>query len=255
MRTAARRQAHRQEGRDHRQETHGVHEEAHPFADPDDQDARERRPHEAGTVDEKGVHRDGVRQVLGVLEHLDDEGLARRNFEAADESAEERQRDDLPDVDDAGERQDREGRRLDRRQDLARQDDPIAVPPVGQDARQRGHEERRNLPHEADDAKQHRRAREVVDEPRQGQALHPRADQRDALAEEEEAEVPVAQRTDHALASDGASPGTPPCTRRRWRWARSAVCGCRRRRSSRDRRARGPCTASLRAARRRAFRR
>ncbi len=68
-----------------------------------------------------------------------------------------------------------------------------AIEALDPDAGERAEEERDDLSGEADDAKQKRRVGEAIDEPACGEARHPGADHGDALAEEEELEVAVAQ--------------------------------------------------------------
>jgi hypothetical protein len=68
-----------------------------------------------------------------------------------------------------------------------------AVEPVNPDAGKGREEKCGNLPGKADRAQQQRRAGEAIDQPTGGDARHPGADERDALAAEEEAEVAMAQ--------------------------------------------------------------
>ena len=56
-------------------------------------------------------------------------------------------------------------------------------------------QKRGNLAAEAHRPQQQRRMRKPVDQPRRGDARHPRADQRNALAAEKEAEVAMPQRS------------------------------------------------------------
>ena len=69
-----------------------------------------------------------------------------------------------------------------------------AVDAVDDHARQWRQQERGNLPGEPDRAQQQRRFGQPVDEPRRGDAGHPRADERNALAAKEEAEIAMPQR-------------------------------------------------------------
>ena len=72
----------------------------------------------------------------------------------------------------------------------------MAIPAVEPDAGQRRQEHRRHLPGERHQPEQELGIGEPVDQPRGGQPRHPRADERDGLADEEQAEVAGAERAE-----------------------------------------------------------
>ena len=72
--------------------------------------------------------------------------------------------------------------------------DSAPVHPVGQDARKRRNKEDGNLAGEPYQAQEKRRVGQTVDEPAHGEALHPGADEGNALAAEEETIISVVQR-------------------------------------------------------------
>ena len=69
-----------------------------------------------------------------------------------------------------------------------------AIQAVDPDAGEGGKEESGNLAGETNGAEEHGRSGEPVDKPGGGDAGHPRADEGDALAAEEEAEVAMTER-------------------------------------------------------------
>jgi hypothetical protein len=71
---------------------------------------------------------------------------------------------------------------------------PAAIEAVHPNSGDRREEEGGDLPGEADDAEQKRRAGEAIDEPAGGEARHPCARQGNALLAEVGAEISVAQR-------------------------------------------------------------
>jgi hypothetical protein len=88
--------------------------------------------------------------------------------------------------------------RLHRGQDLRDHEDAMAVPAVGEHARERGQDEQRNLTRESGDAEEELGAGQAIDEPARGDARDPRADQRNALPGKEETVVAVREGTGEA---------------------------------------------------------
>src|SRR5215472_6437016 len=125
--------------------------------------------------------------------HFDDEGLAGGHVEGVDQAREERERDDFPDSDDAGEREDGQREGLKHREDLSDDDGSVAIPAVDPDAGDGSEDEGRDLAGEADDSEEDGGTGEAIDEPAGGDAGHPGADQRNALAGEEELVVAGAE--------------------------------------------------------------
>ena len=97
-------------------------------------------------------------------------------------------------LDRAGERQGRQREGQQHGGGLRGDHHAVAAVAVGHDAARRRQQEDRDLAGEADRAQQHRGAGEPVDQPGLRHVLHPRADQRDELAAEEELEVAVLKR-------------------------------------------------------------
>jgi hypothetical protein len=87
---------------------------------------------------------------------------------------------------------------LGHRQALRQHKKTAPVPPVGHNAGERAEYEGRYLPGKTDDAEHQRRVRHAVYQPTHRDMLHPRSDQRDALASEEQPEVAVTQSAEHA---------------------------------------------------------
>ena len=114
------------------------------------------------------------------------------------------------------EREGGERERLQRGERLRPHEHRALVPAVDPDAGEGREQEGRNLAREADDAEQPRGAGEAIDEPTGGDARHPGADERDALAAEEEAEVGRAERPPRVRDAAGVVAG---CGWVRWRRA------------------------------------
>ena len=96
----------------------------------------------------------------------------------------------------AGEGQRGHGERLQHHQGLGDEQQAVAVPAVHEDAGEGGQDQARHWPQKPTRPSQKedaRRAGQLEDEPGHGHLLHPGADERDALAEEEQAEVAVRQ--------------------------------------------------------------
>jgi hypothetical protein len=192
-------EAHHEQGEHDGDVAEAVDGEAVAFAHGCDDDACDGGADEAGHIDDGGVEGDGVGEVLFVRlacvggDHLDEEGLAAGHVEGVDETLEGTEGDDLVDGDDLGEGKPGHRERLDTREDLGPDEQLAAVDAVDEDTGEGCEEEGWNLSGEADQSEEKRGAGEAVDEPTGGDARHPGADKRDALAGEEEAEVTVAK--------------------------------------------------------------
>ena len=183
---------HEQRG-DDREVADAVDEEAPAFAVGSDDHAGERRADEPREIDHGRVERDGVAEVALVFDHLDHERLAAGHVECVDETLHHAEREDVGDGDAMRERERGKGERLHRGEHLRPDEDLALVQAIDPDAGEGREQEGGNLAHEADDAEQPCGAGEAVDEPAGGDAGHPGADERDALAAEEEAEVGCAE--------------------------------------------------------------
>src|SRR5262249_14305042 len=80
------------------------------------------------------------------------------------------------------------------RQRLRDDQQPVAIPSIDEDARKRRERHRRDLSAEPDDAEEEFRSGEAIDQPARGDAGDPGADERDALAAEEETVVAMSKR-------------------------------------------------------------
>ena len=189
----ARRNVHREQRRDYGNVGDRVDHEAPPLADDGDDDAGDRRPDDARGVEHRRVERDGIREIGAVGDHLDHERLSRRRVERVDHPLHHLQPDDLGHGDCVHQRQDREHERLHGGEDLRDDQDAMPVPPVDVHARERREDEQRNLSRETGDAEEQLRLRQPVDQPTRRDARQPRADQRHALAREEEPVIAVVQ--------------------------------------------------------------
>ncbi len=76
-----------------------VEEEAERGSEDADQDAGNRRTDDPGAVEDRGVERNGVGDVLAA-DHLDDERLAGGHVDRVDEAEQECQHEYMPDLDD-----------------------------------------------------------------------------------------------------------------------------------------------------------
>jgi hypothetical protein len=95
-----------------------------------------------------------------------------------------------------GQGQHRKQKRLDHRERLRDQEEPVSVRPVNDDAGERRKQEHRELADESGDAEHEGRAGEAVDQPAGSHAGDPRADDGDPLAAVVEAVVPGTERAD-----------------------------------------------------------
>ena len=106
---------------------------------------------------------------------------------------------DLPDLYDLGEDEEGEEQGLHQRQGLGDEEHAVPVRAVREDTGHGGQEKGGELPAEGHHAQQEGGIGDPVDEPAEGDPLHPGSDEGDALAVDEEAEVTVAQRPQHGL--------------------------------------------------------
>ena len=183
--------AHQLEREEHREEADGVDDEAEARADERDHDAGDGGADHARAVEEPGVERDGVLQLLRA-DHLERERLATRRVEDEHQPADGRQGVDDRERRQAGQRDDGERDRDEHRRPLGGDQQPPRVEAVDHDAGGEPEQEERDEPAERERADGEGRAGELDHEPRERDVLHPRAGERDDLAREEEPVVPVA---------------------------------------------------------------
>ncbi len=183
-----------------------------------DEQARQRGTDEAGGIDHRGVDGDGVGEIGAVADHLDHEGLAARHVKGIDDALHHAEGEDFANGDAVVEREPGERERLHHGKGLCPKKDFATVNAVDEDASEGREEEGGNLAGEANGAQKERGFRESIDEPRGGDAGHPGADERDALATEEEAEVAMTQGTPRVREVTG--PGRGSCVGDSWRHVR-----------------------------------
>ena len=121
--------------------------------------------------------------------------MAPGHVERIDQALQSGESDDFPERDDMRQRERGQGERLDGSSGLCPHQQLAAIEALDPDARKWSQRKRNNLPREAHDAKQQRRMGQAIDQPAGRQPRHPGADHGDALAEEEELEVAVSQRS------------------------------------------------------------
>ncbi len=86
-----------------------------------------------------------LERILSLLHHLHDEGLSGGVVERVDHSLKEAQRENLANGDASAEREIRERERLEHRQELSAEQDPMAAEPIDEGAADGGEEKRRDL--------------------------------------------------------------------------------------------------------------
>ena len=192
-RALARRKAHERERHQDRDVARGVQKEARRLAERGDQRPRQRRPHQARPVEDGGVERDRVREILGAR-HLHQERLPGGHVERAHQPDAAREEDDERHGDGASPHQHAEGECQESEQRLRHQQHAAARQAIGDHARDGRQAEDRQVARDRHLAEVERAALEAVDQPALRHALHPVPDERDALPHHEKAEVAVAER-------------------------------------------------------------
>ena len=206
---------HREIGGDDRDVAYAVEEERDRDVERADQQARDSRPDDPRGVELGRVEPDGVRHVLAA-DHLDGEGLAGRHVDRVVDAEENRQDQDVPDLDDAGHGQPEEDEREDHRHGLCREERLAFRQLVGDDATEQAENDDRPELGDRHQAEPQRIVRQLKDEPGLGDLLHPCPDERDELAAEEEPVVAVTEGADAVKPADGA--GWVRHRRGSWAW-------------------------------------
>lgn len=184
---------HEQERHEDCQEAQAVDEEADPLTAQTDEDPGQRRTDEPGAVEQGGVQRDGVSQVVLVLEHLHDERMPHRHVEGIHETEKEGEHEEMPDLDRPRQGEDGQDQGLQHGQDLGGYEKVVPVHAVRIDAGQGRHKQHGDLAGKPYDAQGHGGPGHPVHEPAHGGLLHPCADQGHTLAAEEKPVVPGSQ--------------------------------------------------------------
>ena len=181
------------QGPERRDEAQSVDEEAGSDADEADQQARHRRAQDPRQVEDGGVERDRVHEVLAA-DQLDDEGLPGRVVDGVHAPQQEGQCEDVPVAGDAAPHQPCQDQGEDHEHHLGREEDPALGVAVDQRARHEGQDHDGQPLHGAHDPELERTPGKPQHEPGLPDVLHPGPDQGDALAAPEDPEVPVGHR-------------------------------------------------------------
>ena len=98
---------HHQQRDDHRQKTERIQEEAPAFTDEYDGKACDGWPDDARAIEDRGIQRDGVGQIL-LADHMNKKGLSNGNVEGVHDADQKGDEDQLPGGNDMGQREDRQ---------------------------------------------------------------------------------------------------------------------------------------------------
>jgi hypothetical protein len=186
-------QANHEESAQHGQEAGRIEEEAPRDAKSGDDDGRDGGPDDASEVEAARIQGDGVGQVVA-SHQVDEHRLARRNLERGDQATHEGEPQQRPDRDAMGDCHGPEHRRLDEEADLGDADEAQLVRPVDQRAGGHREEDDGDRRRGGDEPHEEGAVGELERQPSLRHHLHPRPDQRQRLADEEDAKVSVAQQ-------------------------------------------------------------
>ena len=192
---------HHQQGGDDEEEADGVNGETDALVRDGDDYASDGWADEACAIEHHRIHGDGIAEVFLVFHQGNYEGLARGHIEGVDKAEKDGEKNNVRDADVSCEEQDCQEQGLEHRKGLGGEDDAVAVPAVGHNAREGREKEGGNLGCETDHAKEEVRAGEAIYQPGQGDLLSPGANKGENLACEEKAIVPVSQGTKNNLMS------------------------------------------------------
>ena len=167
--------AHHQQGDDQRQVGQRVEHEAPGLAGKGEHAAGDGRSDEARAVHDQRIERDRVGQVFLALDHFQQESAAARIGESVDRAEEQRDRKDVPHLDQAGEGERGEQQGLRQRQRLREHQQLAPVVAVHPHAGKRRHQQDRNLQGESGHAEHECGAGDAVHQPGDGDVLHPGA--------------------------------------------------------------------------------
>jgi hypothetical protein len=127
-------------------------------------------------VHHRRVERDGIAQVLAVLDHGQQERLARGHVEGVDHALDHAERDEPADRDVPAQGEDRKGEGLQHRHGLCDDEQVVPVRAVNEDAREGPEHKRGKLTGKRDDTQEHGRAREAIHQPVGGGQRDPGAE-------------------------------------------------------------------------------
>ena len=190
-------QTHHPEAGDHRDEAEPVEEEGLGHPEDADRETCHGRANDTCRIEHRRVERDRVVEVLAA-HHLDDERLASGHVERLDAAQQEREHEDLPDLDQSGRDERRERECQDHQDGLGGHERPALRQMIGDEPAEQAEDQHRRELRRGDEAEVERIVRQLEDEPVLGDGLHPRPDQRDQLPEPEEPVVAMVQRVPDA---------------------------------------------------------
>ena len=183
---------HGRERDEHRREARGVDGKRRAGAERPDRQAGHGRADDARRVEHRRVEGDRVADVAAP-DDLDHEALADGHVDRIGGAEEQRQDDDHPDLDDAGQREHGEDRGEDHHHGLHDEDRLALRQRVREHAAEQPEDHHGDELRGGDHAEPERIVGELEDEPGLGNLLHPGPDQRDELAAEEQLVVAVAE--------------------------------------------------------------
>ena len=183
------RDAHHQQGCNHRKVAEAIKQKTPAFANRRDYQSGDGRANQPRSVCHRRVDRDGITEVVAILDHLYQERLTSGHVEGIDQTLQSGERDNFPERDDMGQCERRQGERLDGSRGLCPHQHLAAIETLHPDTRKWSQQKRNNLPCKANHAQQQRRMGQSIDQPACGQLGHPGADHGDALTEKEKLEV------------------------------------------------------------------
>ena len=166
-----------------------------------DDETAERRPDDARRRAQRRAERDRVRQVV-LPDDPEHERVPRRVADHEDEPLEDRDHVHLPELDRARQRQDCERAGGDDRERLRHEQEAADVEAVDHRADREAEERHRQELGEGERSDGERRSGQVEHEPVRGDLLHPRADERDAVADEVEPVVAVVAQAREGPSAD-----------------------------------------------------
>ncbi|MFN8629172.1 MAG: hypothetical protein U0838_02285 [Chloroflexota bacterium] len=177
---------------DHREEAQAVDQERDRDAEEAHGESADGRAHDARAVEHRRVEGHRVLDVVAA-HHLDAERLTGGHVDRVRHAQEQRKREDVPHLHDAGLRERKQDEREHHLGELRRDEGLPLGQRVGHDPAEQAEDHHRQELRGRQQPEHERVARELEHQPRLGDRLHPRAHERDALAAEEEPVVPMGE--------------------------------------------------------------
>ena len=165
---------HQREADDRGEEAGRVQTEGKRDAEGADGESGDGRTDDPGGVEQRGIERDGGRDVLAA-DHLDAERLADGHIDRVRHAEQEGQREDHPDLDDVGVDERGQDPGEDHHAGLGPDENAALRQRIGEDAREQPEDHDRDELGGGDDPEPDRIVRQLQDEPRLRDLLHPGA--------------------------------------------------------------------------------